>query len=60
MDYRNIVLDVARTNERAINVYESLGFDIVSETRMHKQMRMPLRKPDVQAFQRPPANRKSV
>lgn len=59
MDYRNIVLDVARTNKRAINVYESLGFDIVSETQMYKQMQMPLRKPDVHAFQQPPANRKT-
>ncbi|WP_336338639.1 GNAT family N-acetyltransferase [Haloarcula brevis] len=60
MEHRNIVLDVARTNERAINVYESLGFDIVSETKMHAQMRMPLRKPDVRAFQRPPANRRDA
>lgn len=59
MDYRNITLDVARTNERAIHVYETLGFDIVSETKMYKQMQMPLRKPDVHAFQRPPGKRKT-
>jgi len=59
MDYRNIVLDVAKTNQRAISVYESLGFDIVSETPMYKQMQMPLQKPDVQAFQQPPADREA-
>lgn len=59
MDYRSIVLDVARTNKRAINVYKNIGFDIASETKMHKQMQMPLQEPDIHAFQRPPAKRET-
>jgi len=59
MDYRSVVLDVARTNKRAINVYENIGFDIVSESKMHKQMQMPLHEPDIHAFQRPPAKRET-
>jgi len=59
MDYSNLALDVSRPNKRAINVYRKIGFHTVSETKMYKQMQVSLEKPDVYAFQQPPAKRES-
>ncbi|WP_424005069.1 GNAT family N-acetyltransferase (plasmid) [Haloarcula salina] len=56
-DHERLVLDVSPENERAITVYQNVGFETVERTGMSRTMELPLAKPVVEECQRPPADR---
>jgi len=57
--HERLVLDVSPENERAITVYQNVGFETVERTGMSRTMELPLRKPVVEDCQRPPATRET-
>lgn len=58
-DHERLLLDVSPENERAITVYQNVGFETVERTGMSRTMELPLAAPVVEECQRPPADRYS-
>lgn len=56
-DHERLVLDVSPENERAITVYQNVGFETVARTGMSRTMALSIAKPVVEECQRPPADR---
>ncbi|MGB9963599.1 GNAT family N-acetyltransferase [Halobacterium sp. CBA1126] len=54
----SLALTVAEDNERAVHVYDNLGFDVTERLRAELTMRLALEEPLVSRVKRPPAARR--
>lgn len=56
-DHAGLSLEVSSGKERAISVYENIGFDVVESTLRELQMEISLQKSIAERVQRPPSER---
>lgn len=56
-DHEALCLDVSTDNQRAVTVYENVGFETIGQSDLNRTMQLPLDGPIADRVQRPPAER---